>query len=158
MESHNYDVIVVSCSPSTGIEWHALHTLCRRLYLFRPTFFSPAHHAVHLGTSGKSFQPRGSFHQPPQSKDIRLAVVWSYTCSCKMQNKITVHSHIQQYSWLLCSDNCKLTVTDTDMLLETSIVLLLLLIQIHCVCALHVCIIYHDTLQHFDIICHYTEV
>jgi len=25
MESHNYDVIVVSCSPSTGIEWHALH-------------------------------------------------------------------------------------------------------------------------------------
>jgi len=46
-------------------------------------------------------QPRGSFHQTPQSKDVRSMVEWSY--ASKMQLKMhNVHSHILRYSFDCC--------------------------------------------------------
>ena len=52
--------------------------------------------SLHTVNRGTGLQQRVFFHQTPQSKDIRSAVVRS--CACKIQLKIfTVYSHILQY-------------------------------------------------------------
>ena len=77
--------------PSTGILC-SMHYILSVLsnYIFFFAHVEPRH-------QWNESSAMGSFHQTPQSKDIRSAILWSY--ACKMQLKIfTVHSHIHSLS------------------------------------------------------------